>query len=249
VDEEVRALEDRYQTARTAALRRGRLAFFEKFQDSLQESSAVINANARALYSFVTDEKSLYANYEHGVDGCLRKPATFRQDAERRGIGSTLFGTYASEIIYAALSLTGFGLHSYGAYAMKLKEVAIKERATLLETNSFKFVREHRLTPGGSSPPGYRAPWKERGRLAVVKLTPYITSSIADDDISQLLLSSSGDRASDEYIEVHIYGTFDLNAIESVTGNSNAGSRNDRDLLRMTKQHLKKVGIPWIEND
>jgi siderophore synthetase component len=47
--------------------------------------------------------------------------------------------------------------------------------------------------------------------------------------------------------EVHIYGTFDLNAIESVKGISTSGSRDERDLLRMVKQRLNNAGKAWIE--
>lgn len=51
---------------------------------------------------------------------------------------------------------------------------------------------------------------------------------------------SFGDRATDDFIEVHICGTFDLNAVESVRGISRLKSRDDRDLLRITKRHLRE---------
>jgi hypothetical protein len=219
----------------------------QEFSEAVKTSSAVINVDVNFLHFFLTNRKSLYATYERGVAGHGRKPAAFQDDAARRGVGSMLFGAYASDIIYAALSLTGYGPWSYGSYAIKLRDIAICHRATVLESNSFDFVRKKRLTPGKRRPLGYLAPWGSRHKLAVAKLGDHITSQTTDDDFDGLLWSSSGNRATDEFIEVHIYGTFDLRAVESVTGSSMDGSRNDRDLVRMIKQHLKKAGIPWIE--
>lgn len=209
----------------------------------------MINVDARFLHFFVTGVNSLYTSYERQIAGNVRKPATFPNDAERRGVGSTLFGAYASDIIYAALSLSGFGPHSYGPYAMTLHEVAISQRATVLENNSFDFVRKHNLVPGTKRPPAFLAAWVSRHKLAVAKIAPYITPQTRDNDFPQLLLSSSGNRRTDEFIEVQIYGPFDLRAVKSVSGSSKVGSRQDRDLLRIIKQYLKAAGITWIEHD
>ena len=103
------------------------------------------------------------------------------------------------------------------------------------------------MSPGDRPPPGYVAPWEGRNKLAVAKLADYITPQTVDAEFPQLLLASTGNRVTDEFIEVHICGTFDLNAIESVKGTSKLGSRDDRDLLRMIKQHLSRARKLWIE--
>jgi len=247
--DEVSALETRYQAALSQAKTNGYGATLERFSNAVASSAAVINVDAAFLFSFVNNGKSLYANYEHGVSGNLRKPAEFPNDVTRRTVGIILFGTNASEIIYAALSVTNFGPQSYGSYALTLREVAISERATVLENNSYDFVRKHALVNGNPRPYGYGATWQNRHKLAVAKLGSYISASTKDEDFAQILLSSTGDRTTDEMIEVHIFGTFDINAIESVKGNSKVGSRNERDLVRMSKQHLKNAGVQWIEDD
>src|SRR5690349_17950726 len=114
--EEIYALEKRYQLALESAREKGCLPIVERFSDAVQKSSAVINVDARFLHFFVAGPNTLYASYERQIAGNIRKPATFPNDAARRGVGSTLFGAYASDIIYAALSLTGSGLDSYGPY-------------------------------------------------------------------------------------------------------------------------------------
>ena len=247
--DEVLALEERYQNALDSARTKGCLPMVEGLCNAIEKSSAVINVDAWFLDFFANNPTALYTNYEKAVDGNARKPATFENDTARRVAGSTLFGEYAGEIIYGALSLTGLGPHSYGPCAMTLKEIAISQRTTVLENNSYDFVRKHKLLLGKKRPAGYFATWPNRGKLAVAKLEPYITAQTTDAELHQLLLSTAGNRATDEFLEVHIYGTFDLAAIESVRVNSKAASREDRTHLRMAKAHLKRAGISWIDHD
>lgn len=248
-EDEVRALEERYQDALDSARQKGCLPVVEKLFDAVEKSSAVINVDAWFLDFFAMNPTALYTNYEKAVAGNARKPATLENDAARRVAGSTLFGEYAGEIIYGALSLTGLGPHSYGPCVMTLKEITINQRTTVLENNSYDFVRKHQLLLGKKRPIGYLASWSSRSKLAVAKLEPYITSQTTEADLHQLLLSTAGNRATDEFLEVHIYGPFDLAAIESVRVNSKAASRQDRSHLRMAKPHLKRAGISWIDHD
>jgi hypothetical protein len=245
--EEEEALEKRYQSALELAVKNDCLSIVQRFQQSVKQSSAVLNVNLNFLHFFVTSESSLYTNYEGGVRGGLRKPASLYDDLERRGVTGTLFGSYADRIIYAALSMDGSGLDSYGHYAIKLREVAVENRATILENNSYTFRKKHNIQPGDRGPLGCIATWANKDKLAVAKTAEYIKRNTREVDFPRLLLSSTGDRKTDEFMEVQIYGTFDLNALESVKGRSNVGPKNDRDLLRMVKEHLKNLGKDWIE--
>lgn len=243
-EEEV--LEVRYQAALTRAKTVGTIAIVEKFEEAVRQTSAIINVDLNFLHFFVTNNRALYANYEGGVSAGVRKPAEFYNDLRRRGVGGTLFGGYAGEIIYAALSMDGAGPVSYGPFAIKLKDIAVRNRATVLETNSYEFVKKNNLSPGDPRPPGYLASWSNRNKLAVAKLAEYITPAMRNEDFARLVLTSTGDRARDQFIEVHLYGTFDLNAVESVRGPSKSISGDDRDLLRMVQKHLSNAGITWI---
>jgi hypothetical protein len=158
-----------------------------------------------------------------------------------------IFGGYAAEIRYAALSLDGRGLKSFGSYAIKLREVTIIERATLLEDNSYQFIWKHNIQPREDIPPGYKATWRERHKLAVAKLAGQISSGTTEQEHSKILLFSEGDRATDEFIEVHIYGRFDNKAIESVKGISTISGKYERASLSIIKDHLKSAGKAWIE--
>jgi len=245
--EEVTVLRERYQAAIDRAGAAGSLGIVQQFESAVSNSLAVINVDLNFLHHFVTSNVVLYANYEGAVAGRIRKPAETANDLKRRGVAGTLFGGYADEITYAALSLDGLAPVSYGHYGIQLRDVAVKNRATVLENNSYEFVKKNSLGPGDPRPRGFIATWENRSRLAVAKLGDYITPLTKVEDFPRLLLTSSGDRSTDEFIEVHLYGTFDLSAVECVKGTSSGLSRDDRDLLRIVKTHLGKAGTPWIE--
>ncbi|MDQ1592405.1 MAG: hypothetical protein QOG71_3032 [Pyrinomonadaceae bacterium] len=245
--EELQALEERYRAAYETARDGNYLSILEEFDKALKQTHAVINVDVEFLHFFTRNARNLYTTYERAVEGQMRKPALLEFDQKRRAVGGGLFGSYAREISYAALSLDGSGPQSYGSYAMKLRDIAIRNRATVLENNSYDFVQKNDLKPGKNPPLGYVASWDNRHKLAVAKLGEFLTPTTTVDDFPKLLLSSAGSRATDEFIEVLIYGTFDFNAIESVKGSSTIGSRDDRDLLRMVKQHLSRAGKEWIE--
>ena len=64
-----------------------------------------------------------------------------------------LFGTFV-KVRYGILSLTNEGLPSYGEVCCRLRRIAIEDRTSFLECNSFKFIAQHKLTPGRGYPRG-----------------------------------------------------------------------------------------------
>ena len=138
-------------------------------------------------------------------------------------------------------------MDSYEPYAIALKDLAVKDRATVLEENSYLFVERHDIRRGGAAPLGYRATWAERHKLAVSKLGARVSNVMTQVDFARLLLSGGSNRVSDEFIEVHIYGPLDNNAIESVRGKTKLKNTADRALAAKAKKHLSGMGRPWIE--
>lgn len=165
--EERTTLEGRYLQAVEAARSNGSYENLMRFAEAVKRAQAVINVRLDFLYLLLTADNTLHSSYSLAVGGQIRKPALGRDDQDRRGVEGKLFGTYGEEIRYAALSLDGSGLISYGPYAVKLREIAIKGRTTVLEENSYDFVRRHQLLPGVEIPPGYRAVWDDKHKLAV----------------------------------------------------------------------------------
>ena len=244
------ALENRYQHAINEAESNGYLDSLVNFDSALSNSKAVINVDIDFLHHFITNDKALYSTYLLQVDGGIRLPAMEDLDSDRITADGILFGFYAKHIRHAALTLDGRGLKSYGAYAMSLKDVAIRERASLLESNSYKFITDYNIKKHKDIPPGYRAAWKNRNKLAISKLYKELNSVNSHDEYAKILLRSgktTKDRATDNYVEVHIYGPFDNNAVESVSGKSTAGKKDEQGMLNLVKEYLDKAGIDWEE--
>ncbi len=172
------------------------------FDGSMKNTSAVINVDIDFLYAFVTNEKLLYSTYGRSVRTQIRKPAKGEDDTHRLGVEGALFGSYSEEIRYGALSLDGAGVKSYGQYAIKLREVAVSERTSLMEDNSFVFVEKHNIRSSKDVPPGYTSTWQERNKLAVAKLAPRVTGSTSEAEYSGILLYSEGKYETDDFIEV-----------------------------------------------
>ncbi len=239
--EEVNALEERYQKALASA--KGNCSL-QNFEEKVKHSFAVINVDIDFLHNFVISNKKLYTNYNRLVSSEIRKPAILEDDRRRRGVEASLFAGYAKDISYAALSIDGSGVESHGAFTIVLREIAIKNRATFLEDNSFHFVKKHKIQAGEGPPRGYRALWENRHKLATAKLEPRILATTSDSEYATILLYSTGNFDTNDFIEIHIYGTFDNNAIDHVKGKSSVSSRAT---IARIKSKLKKAGQAWIE--
>lgn len=160
-----------------------------------------------------------------------------------------MFGAYATEIRYAALSLDDVGLISYGNCAMSLADITMQKSATVLEENSYDFVRKHRLIPGDQVPLGYRALWQRRNRLAIAKLAAKL--STINQSFAKLLLSSDGNRQNDQFMEIHIYGKFDHQSVTavSVPGQKNVKDRLEIEYINRIKDYAKKLNLSCTEYD
>lgn len=244
--EESDALHKRYVDALDKAQTAGSLEQLARFDDNMRKTGAVINVDLDFLYQFITKDDMLYSNYSLGVRGQLRKPATGQNDRHRRTIEAMLFGGYAEHIRYAALSLDGSG-PSWGPFAMKLRDIAIADRATLLEDNSYNFIPKHNVQAGQDIPPGFTSTWEERHKLASSKLAPRISAITTDDEHAEILLTRTGNRTTDDFIEIHVYGSFDNKAVESVRGKSSAVTKDGGAFLKIIKEYLTNAGKSWVE--
>lgn len=245
---EKEALERRFNKAIKDAQADGRGVRLEELSQATKDTRAVIAIDLDYLAGFITNDETLYSSYGHLVSGEIRKAASSLNDKKRRGVEGFFFGSYADEIRYAALSLDGKGLFSFGPFTLVLKDIAVKARATLLEENTYKFYDKFKADIPDNFPPGYRAVWGERNKLAVAKLADRITVTTTNDNFSGILLSCTGDRKTYDFIEVHIYGGFDNAAVEAVFGNSKTSSKADKAQLAVVKEKLTKKGIRWMES-
>jgi hypothetical protein len=154
------------------------------------------------------------------------------------GSSTTINSTSAS---LAALSLDGRGVAHYGDCFLVLKDSMIAHRLSVFEENTVVFMEHHAVGLTEDLPKGYRAPWPQRGRLAVAKLATQFTDQTGPGDYAGLLLRNAPTADADDFIEVHIYGPLSIHAVESVhfRHGVTGGVR-----VKALRERLKALGIP-----
>ena len=224
----------RHTKASAAAAQRGCDREFHSLLGAVKSSAHVVLA-VPPLFArnLLGDRASVYQNYERLVSAGARVPAELPNDTKRCAVGALLFGSYAHEIRYGALSLNGSGLWTYGKAILKLKDVAIDSRVSFLETNSFNFIENHKPGPGQRLPMGYRSTWADKQYLAGAKLQPYIKAGQTATDWAPMLIQTGKSRAADEFIEAHIFGPFTAEAVQEI------GSAPDKELTRDERIDIK----------
>lgn len=241
-DTERKALKRRYQDALKDAEKRGCRAAVESFEAEAKASKAVINRPLEDLERLAASEHQVYATYYERLDGGVQTPYGDEWDTWRRIADATLFPLYEKRIRFAALSLDGIGVQSYGTCSLVLREELIQHRATVFEDNSAVFLRDRSY----SLPAGHRATWNERSQLCVAKISPAIHPGTTTADFPGLLLSQGTTAEDDRLVEVHVWGSLTAKSFERafVSPAERKLGRAQRKALRM---RLAKVGIELEE--
>jgi hypothetical protein len=241
------ALRQRYDQALAGATNRGAEARLREFTAAVEhQSQVVINTSPDCILNLLSRTRGLYANYHQMVQSGVRKAAAFDHDRQRCGVDGTIWGSMALYLVFGSLSMDGRGPASYGRVAMTISKKRSQRTASFLETNSFRFVEEHQLTPGKAIPPGHRSTWEDRHLLAGAKMAGFLTPKTPAKAFPDLLLHSVGNRKTDEFIEAFIYGDFDAQAVTAVQvqGMSQLDSR-EKQLLKNAREFAQKRGIIW----
>jgi hypothetical protein len=198
---------------------------------------------ASVARTLVFDPRMIYENVEALVGAGIRRPPSLQDDKHRAAVVGVLFGTYGRKVVYGILSLTGEGLPTYGDVYCRLRSVAIWDRTTFLETNSYQFVERHQLRAGMAMPHGYFAVWGNRHHLVTAKIGQSLPSGNCVSAWQAILVHTDGkDRSKDEFIEAHIYDSFDIGAIEEMLPNK----RLSKDARIDVKLALEKFGTRSI---
>ena len=244
-DENLKALTARYDSAQTRASAIGCSKEFSDLADLVENKSGVVVAMpAKVAMALFQDPNSLYTNYEKLVGANVRKPSDPNNDRHRCAVGGLLFGSYANYIIYGVLSLTEEGLPTYGDVHCRLRSVTIDKRTSFLETNSYKFIKDHGIVPGDKLPVGYMACWRHRHSLVLAKLADRLSSGQTESDWQAILIQSDGqNRKNDDFIEAHIYEGFDKNAVELMVASTGKKlSRDERIDLDIAISKFNRLG-------
>jgi hypothetical protein len=235
---ETEALSERFQEARGAAGIRGAGNEFDALTRTVGTASHVVVAMtplfARAM---LTNRGQVFQNYETLVDAGVRAPAEFANDAHRRAVSGTLFGSYAHEIRYGVLSLDGRSLSNYGTVYAQLRDITVQDRVSFLAENSYSLLPKLGLGVGDAVPPGYRSDWEGRSSLVATKLEPRLAAGQSEEQWSAQLVVSGEGRSDDEFVEAHIYGDINAGTIEAIAFAGIGSTRGERlDILFIREQ-------------
>lgn len=237
----ISVLRERFNRAKEDADERGLTKeFTEMRQHVLDYAGVVVSLPLTVALSLVSDPRQIYVNYETLVATGVRQPAVPEKDRMRCKVGGALFGSYANKIVYGALSLTSEGLASYGAVHLRLKLSAIKERTTLLESNSYKIYENH-TDDLAEEVKGRHATWTHRDLLVMTKLANKLSKGQTRSQSQAILLYTDGRaRHSDEFVEALIYGAFNIESVESLsTVALKHLDRNDTTMAKIILERFK----------
>jgi len=212
------ALKKRFEQAKRRARPSKLRQEFNNCFDAVGRSSGVVVAMpASVARRLVEDPREVFTNYETLVGAGIRRAAESQDDRQRCAVAGLLFGSYGTKIVYGVLSLNDQGVSTYGQVFCRLRNVAIQDRTSFLEENSYTFIKRHGLRPDSSIPEGYRAVWENRDQLALAKVCDSLTTAQGAASWQKLLVRSDGrDRGNDDFIEAHVYGSFDVAAVEQL---------------------------------
>ena len=236
------ALERRYKAALQQAESRGTRPAVEAFEAATRGTKAVMARPLRELDRLASSDKELFPTYYSLIQGEVRLPHGNEWDLLRALADTALFpGDKKENVRFAALSLDGSSLPHYGECSFVFKESMIAHRTSVYEENSAVFLKKHAYTP----PPGYRATWEERVKLAVAKLGGGIDAITSPSQLADALLGPGATPEEDRFIEVHIWGPMSIRTVERVS--VTAPIKGPRSVRKAIRDRLKAVGLSLEE--
>lgn len=243
---ELDALELRLANARTSAEARGCLDVLEDFGRAVERAQVVIARDISTVQSMLKNDNALYNTFHNQVQSGLRLPEDNSWDKGRDAAESTINPNFYRDINFAALSLNGKGVRSYGEYSVVLKDEFIRARTSFFDENPFTFCRRHKLIVGDAPPPGYRSTWNDRAKLAMAKLHPKLKGGTTQADYPGVLVDQGTSTGDADFIEAHIYGPIHRRAIEKIIG-PKPTSKADGIILRSIIKTLRELGATFEE--
>lgn len=245
---ELATLQARYDAAYAAARARNAGDVLAQFEVAVQTASrAVIYRPLRTLAHLITSGNGLFQTFYQQVDRG-RIPDDSKWDRFRVSVDRLLFPYYCEKIHYAALALDTTGARTYGGHGCALLlNQSIQNRATVFEENSYNYCEKQPITV--AVPPGLRAKWPDRHRLAVAKLGHRVTSATTSQDFPGILVVPGTTTGEDQFIEVHIHDPLTEAAVEKAllpkvkSGLTGLRAKAEKRLLKAVQEKLEALGV------
>ncbi|MBI2481834.1 MAG: hypothetical protein HYV60_25270 [Planctomycetia bacterium] len=243
---ERKKLHDRYQRAQDDCRKRGCEKSFAEFEKACSTSVAVFNCPTQKLFREIANGTDLFETYHDLERLRLRSERPvghdwqkLRPQAEVELLGSH---QHLDKLHYAALSLDGAGLDSYGGCTVVLRDEMISHRASCFEGNSALIYEKVRDFTGV-----IRSTWGERQTLCAAKVANKLDDAVPAGRFPGMLLTAGISQDDDEFVEVHVFGTITAQTFQSVSVNAASHSRQEKILWKAVKEKLDKHGVVAID--
>lgn len=245
--EDVAALERRYQAALDDAKARGCDAVAQDFATALSGAKVVIARHIHDVERLGFSDSECYTTFHQALDGGLRVPDGDEWNELRYAADEALFPRYKKEIRSAALTLDDLGPLGYGAWSITLRTPMIERRASVFEENSLIFIKARKVTIDGADAlfRGYRASWSDRIKLCIAKLAGALSTATKPGDYAGLLLRQVGGTGTDQFVEVHLWGSLTMRTAEKIVLTKSKDTRRLAKKSRMDaiRDNMKKLDV------
>ena len=212
-----------------------------------KESCAVMTRKRPDVEAILEKPNAILPTYRQRLRNSML-PEGSSWDIWRPTAEAAFFSGYEEQIHYAILSLEDIGPHHYGDVSLVFKETMIAHRATVYEENTGMYPVKNKVPVGklGNLPKGRLATWRDRGLLCAVKLAGKIDADTGPEDHQGLLVCLGNHGEQDDFVEVHIYGTLNRQALTKVIFHQNKEKEKTkihRLLAEVWREELKALGI------
>ncbi|MCF6103121.1 hypothetical protein [Mesorhizobium muleiense] len=240
--EERQALQQRVDNAFVSAHAGNYSAQLTDFGDAVtQRSTAVIARPLLPLQRLIDNSNLMLMTFYAEMDAGGRTAENNHWDRGREQIDSLVNPLYHRDLHFAALSLDGMGVKHYGDFHINLVSDYIAIRSSVFNENPFKFGQRHRIVVGTGCPPGYRATWMDRGKLAQAKLFPKLSNTSKPNEYPDVLVSDGSGSGDEDFIEVHVFGSISSGTIKRIVAYEPKGA--EKHIWRALRRKIEAAGI------
>lgn len=247
--EERAELQKRYDDTRKEIAARGLNKIADQFEQSVNNSFAVICVKFPELERLASSESELKSTYYTLADTRVPRaapPAGVDWNAFREVVDAGLFREHAKrDMHFAALATSTVGPTAYGPCTLICATKNIEKRASTFEKNSCQFFIEWGGVPEPDKiPKGYRSTWADRAKLALAKLGKQLVADMTSEQIASLLLHAGATTDEDDFVEVHICGAMSAKTFEEVKiDEESAKKRYAPVFLKDLLKNLSNLGL------
>jgi hypothetical protein len=185
----------------------------KKLEATASQSRAIVTLSLEGLIRLANSDYEVLSTYGEltGNQQGSNEISTLRLLTE-----ALLFNGYQEHIQFGTLSFTDGGLQRYGSCSLVLRDELIAHRSSVFQECSTAFVLRNKIISTHQLPSGYRASWKDRGKLCVAKLGALVTDDMGEEDFQKLIVGNGLAAQDHDFIEVHIFGPITIRTIERV---------------------------------